>query len=222
MEDKMRKILCTAVLLFSVAAVIPSFAQTDGTRTSEGSTSAHASEAAETFISENITKSLAILNDSALTEQQRSRQFEALLLNLTDMRRVGIFTLGQYAKAATAVDQDAFVTAFQSYSETVYRSYFNLFSGQKLVVVGSSQRAPDDFIVGTKLIDPNNQSGQTPLEVNFRVRTDNGKPVVTDLSVMGVWLAVSQRDAFESYLASHGGSVPTLTDNVRAVTARFH
>jgi phospholipid transport system substrate-binding protein len=219
----MRKILRTAVLLCSVGAVIPAFAQTDGTMMAgEGGASGHASATAETFVAENITKSLAILNNSALTEQQRSQQFEALLLSLTDMRRIGIFTLGQYAKAATAADQDAFVTAFQAYSEAVYRSYFNQFSGQKLVVIGSSQRAPDDFIVGTKLINPNDHSGQAPMEVIFRVRTDGDKPVVTDLNVMGAWLAVSQRDQFGSYLASHGGSVSTLTDNVRTVTARLH
>jgi hypothetical protein len=58
--------------------------------------------------------------------------------------------------------------------------------------------------------------------VNFRVRTDAGKFVVTDLNVMGVWLAISERDQFGSYLSAHGGSVAALTDNVRSVTARYH
>ena len=87
--------------------------------------------------------------------------------------------------------------------------------------MGSTQRAADDFIVATTLIDPNVRSGQSPLKVDFRVRTDTGKPEVTDLNVMGVWLVLSQRDDVVSYLSTHGGSVPNLTAHVLEVTAQI-
>jgi len=181
----------------------------------------HGSATAESFVADNIAKSLAILNNAGLSEPQRRAQFESLLLSLTDSQRIATFTLGQYAKSTPQADQDAFAHAFQSYSIAVYRSYFGRFAGQTLTVTGSSQRAPADFIVSTTLHDPNDHSGQPPLEVDFRVRTDAGRPEITDLSVMGVWLALSQRDQFVSYLAAHGGSVPNLTAHILDVTAQL-
>jgi phospholipid transport system substrate-binding protein len=180
----------------------------------------HGNPAAEAFIADNITKGLAILNNTGLTPQQRDDQFEALLLRMTDAKRVATFTLGPYAKAASQADQDAFAGAFQNYSVAVYQSYLSKFSGQTLTVTGSSQRAADDVIVSTKLKDPNDHSGQPPLEIDFRVRTDAARPVVTDLNVMGVWLALSQEDEFVSYLHANGGSIPRLTAHVIQVTAQ--
>ena len=212
----MKTRLCTAMLLAALVLAPPCTAQT-GTGTAR---TAHASGPAEAFIADNISKSLAILNNPALSEQQRSQQFETLLLSLTDMKRIAVYTLGSYANTAPQADQDAFFAAFRTYSAAVYRSYFNRFSGQTMTVTGSSQRAPDDFIVATQLVDRNDHSGP-PLVLNFRVRTDAGKPVVTDFSVMGVWLALAQHDEFAAFLNAHGGSVPALTANIGEVTKRY-
>ena len=94
------------------------------------------------------------------------------------MKRIADFTLGQYRRSASPADLAAFDAAFQNYAVAVYQSYFAKYAGQTLKVTGSQARAPDDFIVATALIDPNDHSGQPPLEVDFRVRTDTGKPVV--------------------------------------------
>ena len=203
-----------AVLFVPLA---PAAAQSGSSITVPG----HGSAVAEAFVADNITKSLAILNNASLPKQQRSDQFQAVLLGMTDTKRIATFTLGAFANSASQADQQAFANAFQGYSIAVYRSYFSRFSGQTLAVTGSSQRAPEDFIVTTKLTDPHDHSGQAPLEVDFRVRTDAGKPVVTDLSVMHLWLALSQRDQFVSYLNAHGGSVPNLTAYVIQVTAQL-
>jgi phospholipid transport system substrate-binding protein len=177
---------------------------------------------AESFISDNIQKGLVILNDPQLSAVQRSQQFEHLLLNLTDMKRIAVFTLGQYAKTAPQADQDAFVTAFQNYSVAVYHSYLGAYAGQTLKVTGSTQRAPDDFIVNTVMVDPKGNGGQQPLQVNFRVRTDSGKPELTDFSVAGIWIALSQRDQFGAVLAQNHGDVKALTAHLQQVTASYH
>ena len=218
----MKTRLCIAALAALLVPFTPAAAQVAGSSGANViSAPGHGSAIAESFVADNIAKSLAILNNAGLSESQRRDQFQALLLGLTDSQRIATFTLGQYAKSAPQADQDVFAHAFQNYSIAVYRSYFSRFSGQTLTVTGSSQRAPADFIVATKLLDPHDHSGQAPLEVDFRVRTDAGRPEITDLSVMGVWLAISQRDEFVSYLAAHNGSVPNLTAHIVDVTAQL-
>ena len=159
---------------------------------------------------DNIHKGLDLLNNHALSTEQRRAQFETFLLGLTDMKRIADFTLGQYRRGASPADLAAFDAAFQNYAVAVYQSYFERYKGQTLKVTGSQARAADDFIVATQLIDPNDHSGQPPLEVDFRVRTDTGKPVVTDFSVAGIWLAIEERDQFTSFLGQNGGNIAML------------
>ena len=176
---------------------------------------------AETFVSDNIQKGLATLNDQQLSAAQRSDQFEHLLLSITDINRVAVFTLGQYAQAASPADRTAFAAAFQSYSVAVYRSYLGKYAGQTLKVTGSSEHSPSDFIVTTNMMDPSDHSGQQPLEVDFRVRTDTGKPEIIDLGIAGVWLAIEERDQFGAFLSKNRGDINALVAHLHEIANSY-
>ncbi|HEY0266255.1 MAG TPA: ABC transporter substrate-binding protein, partial [Rhizomicrobium sp.] len=140
---------------------------------------AAAANVAEAFVDNNIHKGLEILNNKGLSTAQRRDQFEGFLLGLVDVKRIALFTLGQYRRTAPPADIDAFVAAFKNYAVAAYQSYFARYSGQTLKVIGSTERSPTDFVVATQLVDPH--SSQPPLEVDFRVRTDTGNPVLVDV-----------------------------------------
>ena len=180
-----------------------------------------AANPAEDFVQDNIHKGLELLNNKQLAADQRRAQFETFLLGLTDMKRIADFTLGQYRRSASPADLAAFEGAFQNYAVAVYQSYFAKYAGQTLKVTGSQTRAPDDFIVATQLIDPNDKSDQQPLEVDFRVRTDSGKPVVVDFSVAGIWLALEERDQFTSFLGQNNGNIHTLISHLSELAKQF-
>lgn len=172
------------------------------------SQAAAATTPAETFVNDNIQKGLSILRDKKLTTVQRRDQFEALLLSLVDVQRVAVFTLGQYRRAAPPADVDAFVAAYKNYATAAYHSYFSRYTNQVLKVTGSTERSPTDFVVHSQLIDPS--TSQQPAQVDFRVRTDGGKPVLVDISYQGIWLSLSQRDQFVAFLGQNNGNVRTL------------
>lgn len=167
---------------------------------------------AESFVDENIHKGLDILRDTRLSSVQRRDQFEGLLLSLVDVRRIALFTLGQYRRTTSPEDVEAFVAAFKNYATAEYRSYFTKYTNQNLKVVGSTERSPTDFIVQTQLSDPS--SDQPPAEVDFRVRTDTGKPVLVDLAYQGIWLSLEQRDQFVSFLGQNNGNVRSLVTHL--------
>jgi phospholipid transport system substrate-binding protein len=181
---------------------------------------AFAADPAESFVSANIQRGLALLNNKTLTATQRRDQFEQFLLNLTDVKRIADFTLGQYRRSASPGDVQAFEVAFQNYAVAVYQFYFSKYSGQTLKVTSSTLRAPTDYIVATQLIDPA-KSGQQPLEVSFRVRTDGPRPVVTDVSVEGVWLSLQQRDQFVAFLGQNNGNVRLLITHLSELAKQF-
>src|ERR1700761_6247077 len=78
---------------------------------------------AEDLITQNIHSGFDILNDARLSQEQRRAQFEGFLLGITDLKRVAVFTLGEYGAKASRADRNAFATAFQRYAVTVYQSY---------------------------------------------------------------------------------------------------
>jgi phospholipid transport system substrate-binding protein len=196
----MRPVL-TLLLAFLVAVASPALAQTN---------------TAEEFVSGNIRAGMSILGDARLDAPTREARFEAFLLDNTDLNRIGIFTLGN--AAATPAQRDAFITAFRGYALSSYRDYFRFYSGQTMRVTGSRQNAPGDFVVRTLLSDT---SGSV-LPVDFRVRTDGPKPVVIDIGIAGIWLAVTQRDDFAAFLGRNNGDIAGLTSwlSAKASSAR--
>jgi phospholipid transport system substrate-binding protein len=182
---------------------------------------AFAADPAETFVSQNIQKGLVLLNNKSLTKEQKREQFEQFLLGLTDLKRIADFTLGQYRRTAPPADVAAFEAAFQNYAVAVYQSYFSKYAGQTLKVMNSTQRAATDYIVTTQMIDPAAKSGQAPLEVDFRVRTDGPRPVVVDVSVAGVWVSIEERDQFVGFLGQNNGNVKLLIAHLSELAKQF-
>lgn len=174
-----------------------------------------ATNPAEEFVGSNIQTGFDILNDRSLGPEERSRRFASFFMGLTDMRRVALFLLGQYAAQASPADLDAYVAAYQDYVVSVYQSYFARYAGQSLHVRASRERAPSDFIVNTDMV-----GGSQPMQIDFRVRTDGAKPVLVDFAVDGVWLALAERDQFVSVLAQNNGDIKALTAHLIALRQR--
>ncbi len=181
---------------------------------------AAAATPAENFVSENVDRGLGILNNHSLSEGQRREQFEHFLLSLTDMKRIAMFTLGQYRRGAPQSDLDAFSAAFQNYATAVYQSYFSRYAGQTLKVTGSTPVGPGDDVVRTALVDPR-EAGQQPLEVDFRVKSDQGRPVVVDFAVGGIWLGQEERDQFTAFLGQNNGDIHLLITHLGQLAQQF-
>jgi phospholipid transport system substrate-binding protein len=182
---------------------------------------ASAATPAEAFVSANVDRGLTILNNGSLSTEQKRVQFERFLLSLTDMKRIAMFTLGQYRRGAAEGDLDAFASAFQNYAVAVYQSYFARYAGQSLQVTGSTNVGPQDDVVRTVLVDPHDRSGQQPLEVDFRVKSDTGRPQVVDFSVGGIWLGQEERDQFTAFLGQNNGDIHALVAHLGDLARQF-
>jgi phospholipid transport system substrate-binding protein len=172
-------------------------------------TRAAAANPAEAFVQENIDRAFVILNNTAVPQEQRYMEFHDLILSLMDARRIGMFTLGPYANRASQAEIEAFIAAFGDYTiRFIYGAGFAQTEGNAPKVTGSTQRAPDDVVVNCEVNGPNAQ----PIKVAFRVRRSaDGRPIVTDLQVEGVWLALLQRSDFGAFLQQNGGRIADLT-----------
>ena len=181
-------------------------------------TAAQAASPAETFVSDNIQKGLQILANRG---PQRASQFEAFLENLTDISRIGRFTLGNARRTASPADIAAFDAAFKNYAIAVYQSRLGAYTGQTLKVTGSTQNGTGDYTVSTVMVDPSADKSQQPLTVGFRVVSEGARMVVIDVSVAGVWLSIEERDQFSAFLSQHNGSIPALVTHLEQLTTQL-
>ncbi|HVW73735.1 MAG TPA: ABC transporter substrate-binding protein [Rhizomicrobium sp.] len=170
-----------------------------------------AADPAADFIAANIQAGFDILNDKSLSPEARKARFASFLLGLTDVKRVALFLLGKYSAGASPADLDAYVAAYQDYVLAVYQSYFARYAGQSLQVVSSRERAPQDFVVTTQMTG----SDAVAMPIEFRVRTDGAKPILVDIGIAGVWLALAQRDQFSAVLAQNNGDMKSLIAHLR-------
>lgn len=177
-----------------------------------------ASVETEAFIQDTIDRGYEILNSTTMSDEERSAEFYDFMVALTDIRRIALFTLGPYVNRASESDIDDFVDTFTDYAVTVYEDRLSRYTGQTMMVTSSNDRADDDSVVNAVVytpndeIDPNTQS----FNVAFRVRKDaDGDSIIIDMQVEGVWIAVSQRADFTSFLQRNNGSLPALSDSLR-------
>jgi len=183
---------------------------------------ATAATPAETFVSQNVQRGLTILNNHSISDTQRRAQFRDFLTSLTDIRRIALFTLGAARRTAAPADVESFVAAFREYAVAVYESRLNQYAGQSLRVTGSSDVGPGDTVVTTVLVDPNGKTnGQEPIEVDFRVVQENGKFVVIDASIVGVWLGQEEREQFTSFLQQNNSNLPALTQHLQQLATQL-
>jgi len=199
-------------LLFALLILATGFAATP----------ARAATPAEQYITNNVQKGITILDDKSLSKDQRKTQFQAFVIGLLDIKVISEYTLGQYRRGASPADLASFDDAFKNYGLAVYQTYFNKFSGQTLQVTGSYAQAAGESIVKTVMIDPNDNKGDKPLEVDFRVTNEAGREVVIDFAVEGVWLREVEKSDFTSFLGQHGGDIPALIAMLKKKTDQIN
>ena len=178
-----------------------------------------AASPAEQYITDSVQKGMSILNDTQISKDQRKTEFQNFLMGLTDIQKIGLYTLGQYRRTAAPEDITAFQAAFKEYALAVYQSYFAKYSGQSLKVTGSYPLTADETVVKSVTVDPKKPTAK-PFEVNFRVANAGGRQVVVDFSVEGVWIRELERNDFTSYLGQHGGDVKALTAMLKQKAAQ--
>ena len=180
-------------------------------------TPAVADEAAESFVQNVLNEAEPILeleDQGALFDG-----IENLVDKYVNMRRVGFFVLGQYARQMTDAQKEEYFPLFEEYATRIYQNTMSNYSGQKLVVTGSNDRSERDIIVNSQVSEPGTGDGLGDAVFHWRIyRNGDGEMSVFDAGANGVWLAIEQQSQFKSVIANNGGGetgIQVLIDQLR-------
>jgi len=213
--QKLMQIVRGTTFLFAVAAVAlfsGPLANFDSARAAVGTTQA------EDFAQRNIDKGYGILRNKSLVDRERDAEFRTFMLSISDMRRIGIFALGQYANRLSQQETENYAAAFTDYAIPLYESWLSKYNERTLKITGTLQRADDDFVVRADAVSTTSQAAQ-PFKVSLRIRkAADGSFILTDMTAEGISLALTLRSDFASFLQQHGGRVSDLIGRLKSQT----
>lgn len=159
-------------------------------------------------------RALEVLGKNA-TPAQRVARFRELLREDFDVPGISRFVLGRYWKVATEEQQAEFVKLFEDYIALAYSTRLAEYTGENFKVVGSRPNA-DGAVVTSEIL---RQAGAPPVKVDWRLTGHNGVYKISDVSVDGISMAVTQRSEFASVIQHNGGQVQGLITMLREKTA---
>ena len=162
------------------------------------------------MISNLGSQALQVLGKDA-TQSQRVARFRDLLREDFDVPGIARFVLGRYWNTATEEQRAEFTKLFEDYIAVAYATRLAEYTGETFKVIGSRPEA-DGAIVSSQILRP---AGAAPVKVDWRV---TGRNKISDVSVDGISMAVTQRSEFASVIQHSGGQLQGLIAMLREKT----
>jgi len=159
------------------------------------------------------SRALEVLGKNA-PQSQRVARFRELLREDFDVPEISRFVLGRYWNVATEEQRAEFLKLFEEYIALAYSTRLAEYTGETFKVTGSRPDA-DGAVVSSQILRP---AGAAPVKVDWRLIGRNGAYKISDVSVDGISMAVTQRSEFASVIQHNGGQVQGLITMLREKT----
>jgi phospholipid transport system substrate-binding protein len=166
------------------------------------------------MISNLGSRALEVLGKGA-NQSQRVERFRELLRQDFDVPGIARFVLGRYWNTASEEQRTEYVKVFEDYVAMAYATRLGEYTGETFKVTGSRPDG-DGAIVSSQIVRP---SGAAPVKVDWRLTGRDGKYKISDVSVDGISMAVTQRSEFASVIQHNGGQVQGLITMLRQKTS---
>jgi phospholipid transport system substrate-binding protein len=159
------------------------------------------------------SRALEVLGKNA-PQSQRVARFRELLREDFAVPEIARFVLGRYWNVATEEQRAEFVKLFEEYIALAYSTRLAEYTGETFKVTGSRPDA-DGAVLSSQSRRP---PGAAPVKVDWRLIGRNGVYKISDVSVDGISMAVTQRSEFASVIQHNGGQVQGLITMLREKT----
>jgi len=169
-------------------------------RTSEGPVGQEGEPQA--IIRKTVDDAFAVLKDKSLaTPRQRPRRIGALRTiadRVFDWAEMAKSSLGVQWRSLSTSDRGRFVEVFKDLLAAQYIDDIDRFQGTERVTVDGSDREGEDVNVRTTLIT----AGHDHVPINYRMRNEQSRWAIVDISIEGVSLVNHFRSTFASALVN--------------------
>jgi phospholipid transport system substrate-binding protein len=145
---------------------------------------------------------------SGSSPDQKSAYFHRALHEDFDLRSISRFVLGPYWRGASEGERQQFKDLLEAHLVRFYGQSLAEYNGENLRVIGS-RTEPESASVSSEIIRPQGP----PIKLDWRLNTRNGVYQITDVSIDGVSMALTQRSEFAGLIQRNGGELAGLLAN---------
>jgi phospholipid transport system substrate-binding protein len=195
------------------SALLASLVATFGTFALVGPAVAERDEAAEAFVDSLASEAIEILGREDFTPLDREAAFRVLFTGSMDVKRIGIFALGQYARTPTPEEKSTYLALVEDFIVKVYASRLSDYTDQDFRVLSSQPkgRKGEEVIVSSQI---EFATGRDAVPVEWWILKSEDGMKVFDVKVLGIWMAQEQRSAFISVIRNNRGNFSALLDHI--------
>lgn len=166
----------------------------------------------DSYVHKLMNDSLEILNDTNISQSNKSLKISKMLAENMDTEWMGRFTLGRLIRTVSESQASAFLSTYKNYVITNYSKTLTLYKGEK-VEVQDAQKMNEEFsIVKTQVY----KSDGNVINVNYLVHKVDGNFKVCDVITEGISLINSQKAEYGSIIA--GSGIEKLITELKAKT----
>jgi phospholipid transport system substrate-binding protein len=183
----------SALALVLGMAATPALAQIDTSR-------------ASAFIQAAGTELVGVINNTAMSADQRRAKVADILRRSVDIEGVARFVMGRFWRQATPQEQQEFLSLFEESLVKNLASRFGEYQGVRFEMGRSQSRQDDDALVSTIVTRP----GSAAFNLDWRISEVGGQPRIVDLIAEGTSLRLTTRSEYASVIQRGNGQVSAL------------
>jgi phospholipid transport system substrate-binding protein len=151
-------------------------------------------------VEQMVEEVLAVLRDSALSQEDRRAVIEAIAYERFDFKTMSKLVLARSWKRFSAEQRDEFMREFKDYLAHSYGDRIDRYEQEEVEIVGQREEPRGDVTVQTRIVG-GEHSGTN---VDYRLRGRTGRWLVIDVVVEGISLVSNYRDQFRE-VVNNGG-----------------
>ncbi|MFN7173578.1 MAG: phospholipid-binding protein MlaC [Thermaurantiacus tibetensis] len=154
------------------------------------------------FIEKLANDAFAVLRDRSLTRDQAKARFKAMLRENFAIEQTGMRIIRKHRAGLTPAQLEAYRAALPDFIVNTYADRLFDFANARLTVVRQVPRGSrGDVDVYARVTDP---AGGRPFETIWATSNASGRWLVTNLTVNGVNIALTQEADFDAYIQRNG------------------
>lgn len=135
-----------------------------------------------------------------------SKQFMALILGHADVTNIALYSLGSYRKGLESAHRGRYYQGVARYMSRYFALQAREYRVTDAEVISPSWKDGGSYYVDTKV----HLEGGSTYTVRWELKPRGGSYKITNVRVLGFWLAYFQRLQFEEFIRKRGGSVNAL------------
>ena len=159
------------------------------------------------FVQSTVNRASQVLSKN-ISKEEKINELKTIAMETVDIKGIGFYSLGSARKNLNNNQEERYFDLFENYFLKSFSSRLSEYTNPKIEVKGEKVLNRNYTIVNSVLVST---SERPEVKIDWRIYTKNpNNPLIRDLIIEGLSLAVAQRAEFASILNSNDGDINAL------------